>query len=381
MVDVQRLKDNFAKVAASGDEVPLFFYSHLFLCHPETRNMFPVSMMQQRDRLVSALGRIVSDVDNLEALVPFLEQLGRDHRKFGTMGEHYPAVGSSLLATLRHFSGDEWTEDLAADWAAAYGLVAKTMSEAANAAAGAPAWWEAKIVAHEQRTFDIAVIRIQPEVPIDYQPGQSVSIESERRPRLWRYYSIANAPRSDGTLDLHVQLIDGGPVSSVLVRHLDVGDLLRLGPPVGQLTLDPASDRDLLMVAGSTGVAPLKALIEQVARQDAPRRVHLFFGARTPRGLYDIDDLEQLARRHPWLTVTPAVSDDETYDGEQGLVSDVVVRHGPWLRWDAYVCGSPHMVAATTSRLIEAQVPEERIRFEEWSSSWPGPEVERSPIP
>src|SRR5688572_21828984 len=105
-MDTARLRASFAKVASAGDEAPLYFYSHLFLSHPETRAMFPVSMMRQRDRLFAALGRVVTNVDDLDALVPMLQQLGHDHRKFGTLADHYPAVGSSLLATLEHFAGD-----------------------------------------------------------------------------------------------------------------------------------------------------------------------------------------------------------------------------------------------------------------------------------
>ena len=88
-MDAQRLKDNFAKVAVYGDEVPLFFYSDLFLRHPETREFFPVAMNAQRDRLVQALMQIVSNVDNLSEVVPFIQGLGRDHRKFGAVAGHY----------------------------------------------------------------------------------------------------------------------------------------------------------------------------------------------------------------------------------------------------------------------------------------------------
>ena len=83
-VDIPAMRANFAKAAATGDEAPLYFYSHLFLSHPETRAMFPVSMAHQRDRLFAALGDVVARVDDLDALVPILQQLGRDHRKFGT---------------------------------------------------------------------------------------------------------------------------------------------------------------------------------------------------------------------------------------------------------------------------------------------------------
>jgi NAD(P)H-flavin reductase len=380
-VDIERMRRSFDQVAVNGDEMPLFFYSHLFLSHPETRRMFPVSMMHQRDRLVAALVHVVSKVDDLDNLAPVLQQLGRDHRKFGALAEHYPAVGESLLATLAHFAGDEWTPELAADWSAAYGLVAQVMVEAAQEASGEPPWWDAKVIAHERRTIDVAVMRVQPESVVAYEPGQSVSIETELRPRLWRYYSIACAPREDAALDFHVQSRDGGPVSSALVRHVSVGDIVRLGPPVGQLTLDPGSDRDLLMVAGGTGIAPMKALIEQLARQEIPRRVDLFLGTRSVRGLYDLDDLRRLAELHSWLTLRVAVSDDETYDGDQGSIADIVARSGPWGSRDVYVCGSPQMVEATVSRLTETGVPRQRIRIEEFAPSRPGPSVQRKVTP
>jgi hemoglobin-like flavoprotein len=74
-LDVQRLQESFARMATHGDAVPLFFYSDLFLRHPETRDLFPVSMAAQRDRLAHALGRIVSDVDHVDALGGYLQDL------------------------------------------------------------------------------------------------------------------------------------------------------------------------------------------------------------------------------------------------------------------------------------------------------------------
>ena len=132
-MDIPAMRANFAKAAATGDEAPLYFYSHLFLSHPETRQLFPVSMAHQRDRLFAALGDVVARVDDLDALVPILQQLGRDHRKFGTVAAHYPAVGGSLLATLEHFD-DQWSPELAKDWTEAYTLVAEVMIAAADEA-------------------------------------------------------------------------------------------------------------------------------------------------------------------------------------------------------------------------------------------------------
>jgi NAD(P)H-flavin reductase/hemoglobin-like flavoprotein len=374
-VDIAAMRANFAKAAAAGDEAPLYFYSHLFLSHPETRQLFPVSMAHQRDRLFAALGDVVARVDDLDALVPILQELGRDHRKFGTLAAHYPAVGASLLATLEHFD-DEWTPELAKSWSEAYDVVATVMIQAAEEAAEQPPWWEADVVGHERRTIDIAVLQVRPRARYDYLPGQSISLETDLRPRLWRYYSPANAPRPDGLLEIHVKARDGGPVSSALVRRVGVGDVLRLGPPLGHLALDPGSDRDLLLVAGGMGLAPLKAIIDQVARHGPPRRVDLFAGFRTEDQIYDRADLRRLEQENPWLTVTLAVSDDKASSLEQGEVGEVVVRHGPWLSREAFVAGPAPMVDDTVSRLLQHGVPRQRVSSEAFAPSRPGPSVD-----
>ena len=114
MSDTQALRDSFALVGKSGDEVPRYFYSYLFLIAPQVRQMFPVDMGMQRDRLVGALGRIVGDVDDPERLVPYVQQLGRDHRRFQVVAQHYDAVGQALLATLGYFLGEAWTRSCGA---------------------------------------------------------------------------------------------------------------------------------------------------------------------------------------------------------------------------------------------------------------------------
>jgi NAD(P)H-flavin reductase/hemoglobin-like flavoprotein len=371
-VDEQRLKDSFARVAEYGDEVPLYFYSHLFIGHPELRDMFPVSMANQRDKLLSALVRIVADVSSHDALVPFLAGLGRDHRKFGALAEHYPAVGASLLATLAHFNGTAWNEDLARDWTEAYTVIAQVMTQAAGEDESRnPPWWGATVVGHERRTLDVTVLRVAPDAPLRYIPGQSVAVECETRPRLWRYYSMANAPRHDGTFDFHVRVIDGGAVSPALARSARVGARLRLGAPVGTLALNLNSRRDVILAAGNTGLAPLKAIIEHAADLDEPPRVHLVFGTRTAADLYDLADLEKMAAQWPWLTVTPAVSGEREYRGETGTVADVIGRRVPLAGQDAYICGSSAMVAATAHRLQSLGLPQDHIYVEDfgWSES------------
>jgi NAD(P)H-flavin reductase/hemoglobin-like flavoprotein len=372
-LDVARLRESFGRVALHGDEVPLYFYSDLFLKHPEMRDMFPISMDAQRGHLVNALVKIVSQVDNVQELTTFLRGLGRDHRKFGVVADHYEAVGSSLLATLRHFSGPAWTPELAADWSAAYELIASVMTSAASEDEQRfPPWWRGTVVAHERRSFNVSVLSVRPEPHMDYLPGQSVAIETSSRPKLWRYYSIANAPRPDGLLEFHVRLIDGGAVSMALTSDAIAGTELRLGPAVGALTFSQSDRRrDLLLVAGSTGLAPLKAILEQVASLMQPPQARLFFGARNTHGLYDLDTLEKMAAQHPWLTVTPVVSADSRFTGEIGNLPDVVVHQGDWSEYDAYLAGPSEMVKGTVARLTASGMARDQIHIEDFGWSEP----------
>jgi NAD(P)H-flavin reductase len=350
-----------------GDEAALHFYSSLFLGNPEIRDMFPIGMAGQRDKLLSALGHIVSHVDSTDELLPFLQQLGRDHRKFGVAAEHFPAVGQALIGTLAHFLDDQWTDELSKDWTEAYGVVASVMIEAAaDATRSSPPWWDAEIVAHERRSLDVAVLQVKPYFRLPFVPGQSVAVQCHLRPRQWRFLSPANAPRVDGTIDLHVKHVPGGNVSAAIVQALRVGDVLRLGSAVGErLTMAAGRSSDLLMIAGGTGLAPLKALVEQVAAEGGRRRVHLYMGGRTERDLYDLKAMTQLTYEWPWLNVVPAVSEDMfTSDVARGTVVDVALRQGAWLDHEIYVCGSEDMVTGSVDALIQHGIRPDQIRYE-----------------
>lgn len=368
MIDARRLEQNWRAVAAHGDQVPLFFYSTLFLRDPDIRDMFPVSMAAQRDRLVAALGQLVSCVDDLEAAAPLLQQLGRDHRRFGVVRDHYPAVGDALLATLEHFSGSAWTDDLARDWATAYRAAAQMMIDAADDASDLPPWWSLAVGRVERRTVDVTVLTVTPHAPLPYRAGQSVAVEVPTRPRLWRYYTPATIPHPDGSFEMHVRLVPGGQVSTALAQGIQPGDVLRAGAPVGdRLTLTAGERRDLVLLAGGTGLAPMKALVEQLRAEGERRCTHLFWGARRRRDLYDLPAMHRLAEGCDWLRLVPCVSHEAAAGGrvETGTVLDVALRHGPWPDHEVYVCGSPAMVRATVDGVHHAGTPPRLVRFED----------------
>jgi NAD(P)H-flavin reductase/hemoglobin-like flavoprotein len=361
---VRLVRESFAVVEPQHDEVAKFFYGMLFSLSPGAREMFPANMQVQRSRLLRALVHFVQLVDRPDDLYPFLRQLGRDHRKFGVISTHYEAVGTALIHAVRKFSGRSWTDEIERAWAEAYTIMARAMLDAANNEDG-PAWWPATVIERRALSWDLAVITVRPDHPVPYAPGQYVSVETPHRPRLWRYLSPANAPRPDGSIDFHVRNVEGGWVSRAIVRHTQPGEVWRVGPPMGRMRVDRENGRDLVMVAGGTGLAPMRAIIDELSQWGENPHVHLFYGGRVMSDLYDLKNLQQMAGVNPWLTVVPVLESEPDATGvEHGTLADVVTRYGAWAERDVLVSGSPGMIRSTVSRMLVAGTPLDHITYD-----------------
>ncbi len=363
------IRETFARVGQAGDEAAAYFYAWLFLRQPALRDLFPPAMDEQRDRLFRALARIVESLSTPEEMASYLTQLGKDHRKYGVEPAMYDAVGEALIATLRAFAGSAFTDEAEQAWLQAYTAASSLMIRSAeqDAAAG-PASWTAEVVQHEDRGHGIAVLTVAPYEVLPFAAGQHVTVQTSRWPHVWRPYSIACGPHDDGLLSLHVKAIPGGWVSNALVRHTAPGDELVIGPPLGTMTLRDAGDRDLLCIAGGTGLSPIKAIIEQVIRESRPgrrRQVFLFCGARTRGELYDLKHLWRLTDAYPWLQLTPVTSDDPAFEGMQGNVGRVAARYMPHRDCEAYVAGPADMVRETIRVLGRAGLSRERIHYDD----------------
>ncbi len=363
--EIGLIDESLRLLGDQADRVVGYFYAAMFVEAPHLRSLFPAAMDTQRDRLFRALTGAVGNMAAPARLTEQLTALGRDHRKYGVRAEHYDVLGRALFTALRHHHQDVWVPELEAAWEKAYGVMAGLMMDGASeAATREPAWWKGEIVAHERRSDDLAVLLVRTDRPYDYEPGQYASIETPYRPRSWRTYSMATAPSPDGLLEFHVRSIASGWVSGPLVWRAQVGDYLRLGAPMGDMRIDQPSGRDVVCIAGGTGLAPVKAMIDGMARWNTARNVTLFFGARRTNELYDMGALHRLAAVNRWLTVVPVVSDDPSFNGERGLLPDAVARAGSWTDHDIVVCGSPDMTRATVNRLTAIGVPADRMTYD-----------------
>ncbi|MEU6222180.1 globin domain-containing protein [Streptomyces sp. NPDC047042] len=354
---IRRTMDAVGPVA---DKTTSYFYALLFVRHPELRSLFPAAMDTQRDRLLKALLTAAEHIDNTEVLVAYLQNLGRGHRKYGTRPEHYPAVGECLIGALSRYAAAIWDQETEAAWVRVYTTMSQVMIDAASGdEQRAPAWWYGEVVSHDLRTPDIAVLTVRPDQPYPFLAGQYTSLETPWWPRIWRHYSFASAPRSDGLLSFHVKAVPAGWVSNALVHRARPGDVVRLGPPAGTMTVDHTTSSGLLCLGGGTGIAPIKALVEDVAEHGDRRRVEVFYGARTDLDLYDIDTMLRLQQSHPWLTVR-AVIDEQSHL----QLPDAVREYGPWYEYDAYLSGPPGMIRSGVEALRSAGFPAERIRHD-----------------
>ncbi|MEU5955985.1 globin domain-containing protein [Streptomyces sp. NPDC047525] len=356
--DAIRVQRTMAEIGPVADKVTSYFYALLFTRHPDLRPLFPAAMDTQRDRLLKALLTAAEHIDNTEVLTAYLKNLGRGHRKYGTRPEHYPAVGECLIGSLSRYGSAVWDEETEAAWVRTYTTISQIMIDAAAAdELRAPAWWFAEVVSHDLRTPDIAVVTVRPDQPYPFLAGQYTSLETPWWPRIWRHYSFASAPRSDGLLSFHVKAVPAGWVSNALVHHARPGDVLRLGAPAGSMTVDHTTDSGLLCLGGGTGIAPIKALVEDVAEHGERRPVEVFYGARTDHDLYDIDTMLRLQQTHPWLSVRPVVDD-------HAQLPDAVREYGPWNEYDAYLSGPPGMIRSGVDALRDIGIPAGRIRHD-----------------
>ena len=286
----------------------------------------------------------------------FLAQLGRDHRKYGVTQQHYDSMRHAWYAEMRSHLIDEWTEAVDDAAVQAINLITGIMSGAADAEEG-PAWWEGTVVEHHRVSRDLAVVRLHLDRPMPYHPGQYVNVQMPavaptlalplRRPCL----PIPRASSSSTS----------APCSAAWSAtrwspRTRPGDRWRLSSPHGAMEVDRTGG-DVLMVAGSTGLAPLRAIIMDLCRFADNPRVHLFFGARYPCELYDLRTLWEIAAANPWLSVSPVseYAGDPPWAADYpdvqpprglhvrqtGLLPEVVTKYGGWGDRQILICGGP----------------------------------------
>jgi ferredoxin-NAD(P)+ reductase (naphthalene dioxygenase ferredoxin-specific) len=226
---------------------------------------------------------------------------------------------------------------------------------------------KASVVAVEALTHDIRRLRLKPNKPLEFSPGQYAQLQftaEQARP-----YSMAGIA-GEGELEFHVRLVPDGRVSGHVANTLKVGDSVRVSGPLGSAYLRTKHTGPMLCVAGGTGLAPILSIVRGALAAGMDNPIHLYFGARSPRDVYGLEWLRELQRRHDNLHLNLVVTSGSGEGLRRGLVTEAIEQDWNDLSgWRAYLCGAPPMVEAATLLARRRGIDEAQVHADAFYAS------------
>ncbi len=205
-------------------------------------------------------------------------------------------------------------------------------------------------------------IHLELDQPLDFVAGQYVTLRVPHC-NVRRSYSLANSPTDRRRIELHVRREpDGEATDRWLFRDVALGQQVDVSGPYGGFLLRLDRPEPVIMIAGGTGLAPIKSMIRYVLEQGHLQDLCLYQGADTAADLYDVEFFRELADAYPQqFSYVPCLS-GESWSGARGLATDVVTADFSRARGHvAYVCGPRAMVEASVKALIALRVPSRDI--------------------
>jgi Na+-transporting NADH:ubiquinone oxidoreductase subunit F len=215
---------------------------------------------------------------------------------------------------------------------------------------------------------------LEPEEGISFKPGQYIQLEVPKyklsKEPEYRAYSISSSSKEIHSVELYIGLEEKGVVSTYVHEYLKEGEELILRGPFGDFYYRD-SERDILMIATGTGLAPLFSILRFIRSEQIQRKTTLFFGTRMQEDLYCVEELSEMENELPAFTFIPTLSraaEDTQWEGKKGRVTDLIedlIQKGA--NCDVYICGNPDMVDSCMDRLLEKGIPENQIYFDKFS--------------
>jgi Na+-transporting NADH:ubiquinone oxidoreductase subunit F len=216
-------------------------------------------------------------------------------------------------------------------------------------------------------------LELPPGKEISFKPGQYIQIfvppYEGNDEEIYRAYSVASAPSDNRAVELFVGYIPKGITTTYVHKILKTTDKLTMVGPFGHFYY-LHSNREMIMVAGGTGLAPILSILRYMNENQINRKCTFFFGARSKKDLFFMDELRQLEKDMPDFTLIPALTSAEPEDnwtGDTGFINNVVAKHMPDCTGkEAYMCGSPIMINATAETLKSLGMAEEHIYYDKF---------------
>lgn len=204
-------------------------------------------------------------------------------------------------------------------------------------------------------------LRLPASERLQFLAGQYIDILLKEGKK--RSFSLANAPHDDAVLQLHIRYVPGGLFTEQVFSTMKVRDILRFNGPHGSFFLREDSTRPIILLAGGTGFAPIKAIVEHAIAEKCARPMRIYWGAKAQVDLYQDTLPRQWASEHPHIRYIPVLSEPvagDTWTGRTGFVHEAVLADFPDLSGhEVYACGSPVMIDAAKRDFLAQGLPEE----------------------
>jgi|SRR5690554_3612740 len=204
------------------------------------------------------------------------------------------------------------------------------------------------------------IITLQDPAKIDFQAGQYIQLQSRKYPRskqiVSRAYSMANSPDRNNIIELIIRKVPDGIMTTFTHEYMKEGDQILLTGPYGEFFIRD-TEADMIFVAGGSGMAPFKGILEDLSAKDTKRHIVYFFGARTEKDLFLVNEMKEYEKKMKDFTFIPVLSqpdEDTDWDGPTGYIPpllDKYVRDPK--NTEGYLCGSPALIASTEKKMKE----------------------------
>jgi len=223
--------------------------------------------------------------------------------------------------------------------------------------------WQASVEQMSRLSPDVMLLQLKlhGSTPLEYRAGQYINIVLDGGET--RSFSFATAPGKSEFIELHVRLIPGGRFTSHVFTQMKAGERLRFRGPFGAFSVQEESHRPIIFVAGATGFAPVKSMLEHAFGRDVRRPMVLYWGVRSRKDLYMAELPERWEREHANFSFVPVLSDpkpEDRWTGRTGLVHQAIIEDFPTLQgYELYACGSLQMVSSAHPEFIAHGLAEE----------------------
>lgn len=378
-----------------GETLTKHFYARMFSHNPEVAPFFnPANQAggTQQRALAAAICAYAANIDNLEVLGGAVELIAHKHASLQIKPEHYPIVGENLLASIREVLGDGATDDVINAWGEAYGFLADILigreqqiyTEAAEKTGGWEGFRKFKIDRKEKESSVITSFYLKPEdgdaLP-DYMPGQYITVRMPTKDgsTTMRNYSLSDKP-GQNYLRISVKKEVGakaetpdGYVSSLLHDAKNTDDIIELAPPCGEffLNVKDRHERPLVLLAAGIGITPILSILKSVLDAKQNREIIFVHGCLNEDVQPFKTTIDNLADKHPNLTVHYRYSDAENGAVKRegncstGFINaELIESFVPERHADYYFCGPKPFMVGIYQDLLKWGIPAPQVHFE-----------------